>query len=155
MEKLKEYFLIFKNIKLNIMGKIKLIIIIGLPGSGKSFLMNKLNDYILFDDFIDYFFNGKLIENIKSNNKVCISDPRLCIPEIFDRYMKKILKYVSKSNIFIIIFENNPRQCLINIQHTKQKKRNIENTIIQYSKYYDINHYKNFKHMIIPVYCGE
>lgn len=137
------------------MAKNRLIIIIGLPGSGKTYIMNKLNNFIIFDDFIQSFYDGNLIDLIKAGNKVCITDPRLCLPNIFNIYIKKILKYITIKQIFIILFENNPKQCLINIKHRNDNRRLVADTIINYSKYYNLTHYINFRHKILPVYAKK
>jgi len=134
-----------------------LIIIIGLPASGKTtyFNENKLlkEKYSFYDDFIFSFIDGELIEEIKNNNNVCITDPRLCNFEIFQNIIKIIKEYIDESNIKLILFKNNKEQCLINSKN--RIKKDVEQTIHNYSSIYDINNYKNYNCEFIDVYSSN
>ena len=66
------------------------IIIIGLPCSGKTELSKTFIGYHIFDDFISTFYNDKVISYIMKNRKICLNDPRLCIYDTFIKYMNKI-----------------------------------------------------------------
>lgn len=127
-----------------------MLIIIGLAGSGKTtyFQQNLSNKYELFDDFISNFFNGEIIEKI--NEEICLIDPRLCDFEIFKNIMIEIEKYIDRSRIKLMLFENNPEQCLINSQ--MRKKKNVEKMIEIYSKKYDLNNYRDYDYEILKVY---
>jgi len=127
-----------------------MLIIIGLAGSGKtSYFHKKLsNKYELFDDFISNFFNGEIIEKI--NEELCLIDPRLCDYNLFKKIMIEIEKFINKSQIKLILFENNPEKCLINSQ--KRNKKNVSKMIEIYSKKYDLNNYLDYNHEIIKVY---
>lgn len=130
----------------------KLIIIIGLPASGKTTYFNELliNDYKFFDDFISNFINGELIEEIKKNhNNICISDPRLCNPNIFIKIMKIIEKYIEKSNISLILFENDKNKCLINAK--KRINKNVDKTIEFLSNIYNYDTYKSYDYKILKI----
>jgi hypothetical protein len=127
-----------------------MLIIIGLAGSGKTsyFHKNLSNKYELFDDFISNFFNGEIIEKI--NEELCLIDPRLCDYNLFKKIMIEIEKFINKSQIKLILFENNPEKCLINSQ--KRNKKNVSKMIEIYSKKYDLNNYLDYNHEIIKVY---
>lgn len=127
-----------------------MLIIIGLAGSGKTtyFQQNLSNKYELFDDFVSNFFNGEIIE--KLNEEICLIDPRLCDYELFKNIMNEIEKFIDRSKIKLILFENNHEQCLIN-SRTRHKK-NVEKMIEIYSKKYDLDNYQDYDYEILKVY---
>lgn len=129
----------------------KLIIIIGLCGSGKSILSKQYSDYIIFDDFITHFYDGNVIDAIKNKQKVCLIDPRLCAHETFLKYIKQFELYINKENIFLILFENDSNSCLVNV-NSRNDGRRVINTINNYSLLYNINNYMQYNHVIHPVY---
>lgn len=131
----------------------QVIIIIGLPGSGKTYMSQMYaSEYLIFDDYISDEYNGRVQFAIRSGYKVCLNDPRLCIPDTFDIHINKILKYLDISQLHLIIFENNPEQCLINVTLRNDKRRGIEQSIINYSKLYNIKHYDAYYHTNVPVW---
>ena len=125
----------------------KLVVVIGLPRSGKSTFCQTLDNYILFDDFLQNYYNGKLLDTIKNKPYVCINDPRLCNYKTFERIMKDILEITYNDKIELVLFENNKEHCLLN---SEDKRR--DNDIVNLSKFYDINNYTSYNHKIIPVY---
>lgn len=128
------------------------IIIIGLPCSGKSILSNDYNsDYKIYDDFIFEYFNGKLINDIKNGIKVCINDPRLCNITIFNRYINDIIKFVSKDKIKLILYKNEKNKCIKNMNNRKDNKQ-VDKMIEYLSNIYDPNNYKDYNSEIINVY---
>lgn len=127
----------------NILANKNVIVIIGLPGSGKTYLSNNIGKlgYIVHDDFISHFYDENLMQNIVNNIKVCINDSRLCIPSVFHRYMEIIVKSVNIENILLIAYENNPSKCICNIENRINKDR-FTNSIYQYSKIYSKSTYQ-------------
>lgn len=91
----------------------KAILIIGLPGSGKTFLANSEyvpKGYNLVDDPKD---RNLILNYIKQNKNIVITDPHLCNPQ----NRKKAIDYF---NIFgyqveCIFFENNVEKCQKNL----------------------------------------
>ena len=131
-----------------------LIIIIGLAGSGKTsyFKSNKdLRDkYEFHDDFIRNFFDGEVMEKIKEGKDICLADPRLCNPRIFNDFIKEILKVLNKTEIKLLLFENNPERCLINAN--KRIGKNVTKMIETYSKNYNLDNYLEFDCEILKVH---
>jgi predicted kinase len=127
-----------------------MLIIIGLAGSGKTtyFQQNLSNKYELFDDFVSNFFDGEVIEKI--NEEICLIDPRLCNFELFKEIMMEIEKYIDRSKIKLLLFENNPEGCLANSR--MRQKKNVEKMIEIYSKKYDLDNYRDYDYEILKVY---
>lgn len=133
----------------------QLIIIIGLPGSGKTTLSNKMTDHIIFDDFITHFYNGNLIKELQTNKKLCINDPRLCHFDIFNKYITIINKYIDKSNILLLLFQNDITNCINNLKKTYDGKL-LDSKITSlnnYSKLYDPNNYSQWIHQFLNIFC--
>lgn len=129
------------------------IVIIGLPGSGKSTLLKQYaKNYIIYDDFISSFFTGDLENDLLTTNKsVCVADPRLCDPKYFRDY---IVKYFPKNNTKLLLFENDPNQCLQNII-LREKPENLlrwQNTINRFTNIYSYDNYENWDFEIIKVF---
>lgn len=127
-----------------------ILIIIGLAGSGKTTYFNQYlsKDYKVFDDFISNFFDGEVMGKI--NEEICLIDPRLCDYEMFKKIMIEIEKFIDKSKIKLLLFENNPEKCLINA--LTRKKKNVAKMIEIYSKKYDLKNYMDYDYEIIKVY---
>lgn len=141
---------------------IKLTIVIGLPGSGKSHLMQQwLVDNpngIGYDDFMDKFHTGELIEQLAGNTNVMINDPRLCFSSTFERCIKHFERLVSRQNMRLILFENNVEQCIENINKSNIVKNSEQriNDIKRLSCIYDVDgyvmEYSELYAIVIPVY---
>jgi tRNA uridine 5-carbamoylmethylation protein Kti12 len=71
----------------------RIIIVVGLPCSGKSFLSNTFKDYMILDDYYCNHYTAELNELISKNTKLCINDPRLCYKLRFASVVKEIKKY--------------------------------------------------------------
>ena len=121
---------------------IMLTIVIGLPGSGKTFFSNTLGIKV-FDDFIFNFYSGELLNDIENNIDVCINDPRLCNYTIFQRYMKIFEKRIDKNNIQLYLFENDPDKCKQNAN------KNVNDFIDNYTKIYNLDNYKSYNTTIL------
>lgn len=124
----------------------KLIIIIGLPGSGKTtYFHEKLKPlgFKFFDDFVSSMCNGTMVRAIKDGTTdICIADPRLCNYQTFMKVMRVIEVYIDKSDITIILFENDRDKCLLNA--SKRTNKNVSRTIEFNSNIYDLDNYKDY-----------
>lgn len=126
----------------------KILALVGLPGSGKSHYINKLESldkYLIIDDPK----NADDLPDIATakNFDIIIADCHLCIPRIREKFINKMNKTYPDHSIEFLFFENNPSQCLKNVNY-RNDGRKVETTIIQYSKEYEIPVNSN----IIPVF---
>ena len=124
------------------------VLIVCMPYTIKNL---KIPDYKLYDDFTYDYFCSDLVDNLSKNIKICINDPHLCIPKIFDKLVDDILIYTKKENITLFIFDNDIDSCIHNAKTlgyfphlSKLKKISFE---------YNINYYlkKEFKIINLPV----
>ena len=123
------------------------IIIIGLPCSGKSHLCDNFEKegYKIYDDFISHFYNGNLIKDLENKINICVADPRLCDFKIFEKF---ICYFKSPK---LILYENNPEQCLQNLKN-RERKIGISKSIHILSNVYNLDNYKKYNYLIIPVF---
>ena len=92
-----------------------ILFIVGLPGSGKTTLANKINrdnggKYRVIDDPRD--LDKQVLPYI--NEDLIISDPALCFPQNREMATKFIQKHNTDAKIDWIYFENDPEACLLN-----------------------------------------
>jgi len=133
----------------------KLIIIVGLPCSGKTTLameINSCNNIKLFDDFISSFCNGKLVQALNDPlQKICINDPRLCDINTFKRYFIAIKNIVNENDIGVILIKPNINECLERniIRNQIYNNKDVEFDIIKLSKIYNVQNYKNYVNVFI------
>jgi hypothetical protein len=124
------------------------VIIIGLPGSGKTYLMEQFVMHKKYDDFIPSLCDGNLLTDLALGHKVCICDPRLCDYDHFKRY---ITGSFNPSDTRLILFENDPRQCKTNCEIYKPG-RGLDLFIDIYSNKYDLSNYTDYPHSVVQVY---
>jgi hypothetical protein len=133
--------------------KYLLIIVIGLPYSGKTeYCKNNINQHILYDDFIPYFYDGRIIDDLINKRKIVINDPRLCNFNTFKLFIEIFEEYISKKNILLILFENNKEKCINNIKLSNRLNINVTDNIICTSKIYNIKLYNDYNNIIILIY---
>jgi len=127
----------------------KNIVIIGLPGSGKTTLMKRYKFHTCFDDFVSTLYNGDMFQALE-HGLVCVCDPRLCNYELFQRYIEL---YFDKSNTKLILFENKPDICIHNIEmrNKKEPRPGLIKTIEYLASIYDINKYKGYEIEVLSV----
>jgi hypothetical protein len=127
----------------------KLIIIVGLPCSGKTTLSTKFaKSHIIYDDFLQLYCNGNLIGDVSQGNFTCINDPRLCRFSVFLEIYNDLTQYINSQDIQIILFSNQKNHCTANALERygtdELSIRKISNTIVHLSDMYNIKNYVDF-----------
>lgn len=113
------------------MNKLTITLIIGLPGSGKTYLLNhKYSHCDIIDDIIDL---NQLPS--KMNNNIAISDVLFCVKNIRDKAILKLSKQYTDVNIECVYFENDAQKCLNNVKY-RDDNRKVLGFIKKYSKGY-------------------
>ncbi len=102
----------------------EVILIVGKPGSGKTYLANTRyvpKGYILIDDPI---FDLEIRLFLSKNINLVITDPWLCLEKNRESAIKFFNQY--NYNINWIFFENNDEKCFKNLVH-RDDGRKIKN----------------------------
>jgi hypothetical protein len=120
----------------------KLVIVIGLPGSGKTnYIDSAPKSALKFDDIIGTFCTGELMSGLGSGLDCYISDSRMCNYMVFKDLMSKTgFKGVLK----LVLFNNDVKSCIDNVRrkHSKNTSKKIVEEIIAFSHIYFLDNYK-------------
>lgn len=122
----------------------KIIVVIGLPGSGKSFYCKELNlDFhgVIVDDNLVDSNKDIIINLIKDGRDFIYTDAMLCVPTVFNlfkTFIDSVKDEQGIKEIQYIYFENDPERCLINAASPTRQYKKVENFIRQISKEYII-----------------
>lgn len=112
----------------------KIILIVGLPGSGKTHLANTLsNESRIFDDITS-------IDDLPSNDNFVIVDVNFCDSNILKKAIDILSDKFKYHTIDIMYFENDPVKCRANVEYRKLHQndtRNVEGTIKRFEKIYN------------------
>lgn len=131
---------------------INILFIVGLPGSGKTYLANKINmdnnnKYHIIDDPKNFDTDIKPF----LNQDVIITDPNLCFENDRIKAINKIKRFNEQVKIDWIFFENDPKSCLINSELRNRNStefRKVDLFIKNFSRFYTIPENSN----IVEVY---
>lgn len=126
-------------------GSNTIILIVGLPGSGKSRLANRINQdnggkFTIINDPKDF---KKIEDNIHKD--LIITDPHLCFEKNRQSALQKIKDLNPNCKIEWIYFKNDPEQCLINSnvrnranQISFKPVKKVDGFIKNFSQFYTI-----------------
>jgi len=112
----------------------EIILIVGLPGSGKTYLANTLsNSNKIFDDITS-------LNDLPTTDSFVIVDVNFCDEYILKNALEILNKKFPDHKIDIIYFENDPAKCRKNVEYRQKYKndtRNVEGTIRRFEKIYN------------------
>lgn len=144
--------------------KTKVIIVVGLPASGKTMYAENYSkehdeQIFIYDDVVSNYANSGFLKSISDHKEktIIVNDPRFCIANVFNGFIKQIQIYVCDSNISIVMFENNRDQCRQNLklrETDNQKLQKFMRSLDKFHNYYDQTNetYKRFNQVLLPVY---
>ena len=117
----------------------KFIILISLPGSGKSFYGNNLRkQYGALCCFMDDIFHMDEIKAVAPHfNTLIFCDPNLCDEINRRRCVDWLKRHYPSADIQLIFFENNAEQCRKNVS-LRNDGRKVEGTIRRFEKTYKV-----------------
>jgi len=121
------------------------VLIIGLPGSGKSYYLNTIDSKYKFDD--GFSLTNKEYRNHR-NKVIHVSDARFCNIEKLKLFLKTY--QVKINEVSIVLFENDKKKCIQNIQSRINQNPFIFEIqrfifdIDRFSKTYKMQNYKIF-----------
>lgn len=126
-----------------------IILIVGLPGSGKSNLALRINadnalqnngKFTIINDPKDF---KEIEEHI--NDNLIITDPQLCFEENRQKALKRINSLNPDCKIEWIFFKNDPEKCLMNSEARNRANsiffkpvKKVESFIKNFNQYYTI-----------------
>lgn len=103
-------------------------LIIGLPGSGKTYLANTMSGYII-DDI-------KSIDQLINTDNIIIADVNFCNDRTLQSAISMLKSRYPSHKMQCIYFENAPDKCRKNIAH-RNDGRNVEGTVNRFEKIYN------------------
>lgn len=130
----------------------QVILVIGLPGSGKtSYCLENYPTYTIFDDFLMEWMTGNIQELINNGENVCLNDPRLCIKSTFKRIINQLYEMIGKDDIHLVVFTNEPYYCAKNVAK-RDDGRAVNHTIFGFSALYKLETYQEWQPEIKEVF---
>ncbi len=121
----------------------KLILVIGLPGSGKSHYLRQLKEDEQIDEYYDDYQKdafgespnpylsknyGELLARLINEETVAIADIQYCEQDKLDAVLESIKHVLPNIEYDLRYFENNPEKAIANILHRDRDQR-VDNEI--------------------------
>jgi len=126
----------------------KFTLVLGTPGAGKSFLAQQMQakdpNLAVLDDvsrLLRVLCKGlcyyEVVAQFPEYDKFLLCDPAFCEDSFRIRVEAELREVFGKVEFDYVFFENNPEQCLINVE-LRNDGRKVEKHIMRLSKIYKI-----------------
>lgn len=114
------------------------IIIIGLPGSGKTTYANDnlSKTHKIYDDCLFNWYSKELIDDINNKNNIVLIDPRLSNLDTFFKYIRIILSKIDRQDIELIVYDNDVDHARNNLNNSKTHHTILEHELISFHDQY-------------------
>jgi hypothetical protein len=136
---------------------LKVIFIVGLPGSGKTHharVLQQINkDYVLIDD-VSVNKLEMFIKALNGSTDIIATDPWLCDPKSRENAVKMVLKHNPLARIHWVFFENDPVKCHKNVDF-RNDGRKVGNLIDSLTQVYRFTNGENTEILTIKEMKGE
>lgn len=120
---------------------LKITILVGLPGSGKTYLGKQMALDLGIPFFDDCATEESTwldaVECIKDGYDCILADPKFCRSDVYGSLCSKIVSIMpSMARLNNIYFENDPDTCVRNVRNRKDGRKVLENHIYRLSREY-------------------
>ena len=111
----------------------KIVLIVGLPGSGKTYLANFLADMCEYMSVVDDITS---LDQLPESGDIAITDVNFCDSKILEKAIDMLHEKYSNAMVVVMYFENNPDAARRNVAY-RNDGRNVEGTIRRFEKIYN------------------
>ena|SRR5260370_41561893 len=135
----------------------KLIVVVGLPGSGKTTIMKSLKQAGRVNEIFDDYQAGttgdvkdprssryysSLLAALRAGKAAAVSDVRYCVHAELHRFLAAVLAEIPEVELELYYFENDPEQCRKNIikreRHIETVERELK-LVKEYAPHYAVS----------------
>ncbi len=111
----------------------KIILVVGLPGSGKTHLAHSLVDKHEHMSIVD---DITTLDQLPESGDIVITDVNFCDGNILEKAIVIFHEKYDNAKIFTVYFENDPDAARRNVAY-RDDGRNVEGTIRRFEKIYN------------------
>lgn len=138
----------------------KVVLVLGLPGSGKTHYINKFYSDDKWCKFHDLHYASDMLDyNIYQNKNIVFGSGHIINVYLFDKLLEHIVKYLKdpKKQIKIVMFRHDVYRCRINIKNRETDYFNTSGKKLPHIKISNVDdyHYRKLVEWIIDLNLDE